>query len=79
MTVRGYRAFAGKYVLEVLRTALRDSDEERWKWSAVARKEQQNTLPEFSGDAKTLVEAKQAACQAIGLSFANWSPTTVNG
>jgi hypothetical protein len=59
-------AQAGKYHLET-----RYVEPGRWEWFA---KPSQRKLPAFSGDAKTLDSAKQAACHSIGRAFADWKP-----
>jgi hypothetical protein len=64
-TTRAQHAAAGEYHLETFYA------EGQWGWKAVAIRDK--NLPEYTGDSKTLNEAKRSAMASIGLMQANWT------
>lgn len=58
-------ANAGLYHLET-----RYIEPNRWEWYALDALKTSKVI--FAGEATTLEAAKQAACAAVGLCFANW-------
>ena len=61
--IRAEHATAGKYHLETNY----DTANGRWDWWAKAIKP--NSVPEFTGYASTLANAKKDACSRIGLTI----------